>query len=67
VHDRIPEIAAGTLSLDRLTREFIRTELGFRFVTMANPAQAFSVERQLQRGAWAAGPPALNPIAPRAP
>ncbi len=67
VQDLIPEIAAGTLSLDRLTREFIRTELGFRFVTMANPAQAFSVERQLQRGAWAAGPPALNPIAPRAP
>src|SRR5687768_678834 len=36
VHNRIPEIAEGKLSLDRHTREFIREELGFRFVPVEN-------------------------------
>jgi hypothetical protein len=63
VHDRIPEVAAGTLSLDQLTREFIRAELGFRFAPVRSPQEAFAFERQLQRGEWQFGPPDLNPTA----
>jgi hypothetical protein len=62
VHNRIAEIAEGRLSLDQLTREFIRTELGFRFLVVASPAEAFLTERALQRGEWEPGRPVLNPI-----
>lgn len=62
VHNRISEIVEGRLSLDRLTREFIRTELGFRFLAASSPAEAFLVERRLQRGEWDAGRPILNPM-----
>ncbi|HEV2564192.1 MAG TPA: hypothetical protein VGU19_03805 [Microvirga sp.] len=60
---RIPEIAAGELSLDTLTREYIRTELGFRIAALSSPMDAFTVERQLRRGEWAAGRSILNPAA----
>ena len=62
VHNRIPEIAEGRLSLDQMTREFIRAELGFRFVAVASPAEAFALERRLQRGEWPSGRPVLNPV-----
>lgn len=62
VHNRIPEIATGTLSLDKLTRDYIRAELGFRVMALPNPADAFTLERRLQRGEWAAGRPILNPL-----
>lgn len=63
VHNRIFEVASGTLSLDQLTREFIRAELGFRFAPVPTPQDAFALERQLQRGEWQLGPPVLNPSA----
>lgn len=55
VHNRIAEIAEGSLSLDRLTRDFIRAELGFRFVPVENAAAARALERTLQRGEWECG------------
>jgi hypothetical protein len=61
VHNRIDEIARGELSLDRLTREFIRAELGFRFNAAPDAASAYALERQLQRGEWDHGRPLLNP------
>ena len=62
VHNRIAEIAEGRLSLDALTREYIRSELGFRFIAMPSPAEAFVIERALRRGDWSAGWPILNPL-----
>ncbi|KQP53683.1 hypothetical protein ASF39_19695 [Methylobacterium sp. Leaf108] len=62
VHNRISEIAEDQLSVDQLTREFIRTELGFRFLVVPSPAEAFLIERRLQRGEWNAGRPILNPL-----
>jgi hypothetical protein len=61
VLDRILEIAAGQLSLDRLTREFIRAELGFRFIAVDDSAAALTIERTIQKGALRAGKPLLNP------
>lgn len=61
LHNRFPEIGAGQLSLDKLTREFIRTELGFRFISVANGSTALALERNIQRGALTCGKPFLNP------
>ena len=60
-HNRFSEIAAGQLSLDILTREFIRAELGFRFITVADGSIALATERRIQRGALGCGKPILNP------
>jgi hypothetical protein len=65
VHNRIAEIAEGKLSLDRLTREFIRTELGFKFMPVEDSAKACQIERLLQRGEWDCGRPFLNPLPSR--
>ena len=62
VHNRISEIAEGKLSLDNLTREFIRSELGFRFQTAADSQNALATERQIQRGALPSGRPFFNPL-----
>ena len=40
------EIGQGTLSLDGLTREFIRGRLSYRFVATAGGEEAFELERQ---------------------
>jgi len=63
LHNRFPEIAAGQLSLDKLTREFIRAELGFRFMTVLNGSAALAIERNIQRGVLDCGKPILNPAA----
>ena len=65
VHNRISEIAEGILSLDKLTREYIRAELGFRFIQVDDSTQALTLERQVQRGEWEHGRPLLNPIRER--
>jgi hypothetical protein len=56
------EIARGTLSLDVLTREFISEELAYRYVRTAGGDEAFKLEREVQRGALAAGRPYFNPL-----
>lgn len=61
-HNRFSEIGTGQVSLDAATRDFIRDELGFRFCAVSSPADAFALERQLQRGDNPIGPPLLNPL-----
>ena len=62
LHNRLPEIAAGQLSLDKHTRDFIWAELGFRFITVADGPTALAVERAVQKGALRSGKPFLNPL-----
>jgi hypothetical protein len=62
VRDRIDEMAAGRFSLDQATRDYVRTELGFRMVQVADGREALQVERLVQRGALSAGRPFLNPL-----
>ena len=60
----IREVSEGALSLDALTREFIRHELAFRFVVTATGGEARTAERIIRtRGLADSGPPLLNPIA----
>ena len=63
LRDRIEDVAAGKLSLDGATREYVRTELGFRMVHVTDGREALQVERMVQRGALVAGRPFLNPLA----
>lgn len=61
--DEIREVAAGTRSLDRLTREFIRAHLSYRFVTTATGAEARALESLIRRDGLADhGRPLLNPL-----
>jgi hypothetical protein len=57
------QIGHGALSLDVLTRQYIRERLEYRYVTVANGKDASALERAVQQGALAAvGKPFLNPV-----
>jgi hypothetical protein len=60
LHNRLSEVATGELSLDQATRSYIRERLGYRFVVVNTPQQAFDLERLMQRGGTGAGMPFLN-------
>lgn len=60
--EQIKQVAVGELSLDHLTRDWIRSKYEFRYIeTTGGADQARAVERQVQEGALKAGPPILNP------
>ena len=62
IRGRFDDIAAGKFSLDQATRDYVRTELGFRMVQVTDGREALQVERLDQRGSLAAGRPLLNPL-----
>ncbi len=57
----IAQIARGDLSLNDLTRHYIRERLIFRFIEVDDPRAARSIEKAIRRGALTAGKPLLNP------
>lgn len=59
----IEAIAEGRHSLDALTRAFIRRHLAYRWAALGTGDEAKGWEATLRRGAWAHGPPLLNPAA----
>jgi hypothetical protein len=58
------QLAAGGLSLDDLTRTFIRDHLAYRFVVTADGTEAARLEAEVRRGALLVGRPYLNPLGP---
>lgn len=64
--DMTPEqtalVASGDLSLDLLVRNYIRDNLGYRFVLAADGREALRVEASVRKGALPAGKPLLNPL-----
>lgn len=60
--DQQEKIRRGELSLDELTRNYIREHLGYRFVATWNGERARRIEREARRGALGAGKPLLNPL-----
>jgi hypothetical protein len=62
LHNRIAEIADGSLSLDKATRDYIKANLGFRWTCVESGKAAFELERRLQRGDAAYVKPLLNPL-----
>ena len=63
LHNRLNEIAAGSLSLDTETRAYVRENLGFRFASMPCGVSAAELERRIQRGEFGVRP-LLNGRAP---
>jgi hypothetical protein len=60
--ERLGEVEDGRLSLDAVTRTFIRQELGFRLVAMTSYAEAQELETRVKRvGLPNIGRPLLNP------
>ena len=58
------QLAGGGLSLDDLTRRFIRDRLAYRFVVTADGTEAARLEAEARRGALSVGRPYLNPLEP---
>ena len=50
LHNRLNEVSAGKLSLDTVTREYIRQQLGYRWVRCPDGDTALKLERAIQRG-----------------
>jgi hypothetical protein len=61
LHNRISDIADGSLSLDAATRDYIRINLGFRWTETGSGAEARQLESRLQRGEAECRKPLLNP------
>jgi hypothetical protein len=58
------QLAVGGLSLDDLTRTFIRDHLAYRFVVTTDGTEAARLEAEVRRGALLVGRPYLNPLEP---
>ena len=58
----IAQIGAGTLSLDKLTRDYVRQRLSYRFVETPDAALAHQLEAELRHGGLSSGKPGLNPL-----
>ena len=60
--DQQQAIAAGQLLLDRMTRDFIRQNLTYRYLACRDGAEALEIERSVRAGQLPAGRPYLNPL-----
>lgn len=56
------EIGSGQLPLDRLTRDYVREHLSYRFLACRDGAEALAMERAIRAGQLPAGRPYLNPL-----
>jgi hypothetical protein len=45
---QLRQIGAGELSLDQLTKDFIRGQLGYRFLICPDGRQALDIEHQVR-------------------
>jgi len=59
--EEMAQIARGELSLDDLTRRYVRERLTYRFIEVNDARTARSLEKAVRSGALAAGKPVLNP------
>jgi hypothetical protein len=60
--DQQQAIAAGQLFLDRVTRDFIRENLAYRYLVCRDGTEALEIERLVLAGQLPAGRPYLNPL-----
>ena len=60
--DQQQALASGHLFLDRLTRDFIRQNLTYRYLVCRDGTEALKIERQVRTGQLPAGRPYLNPL-----
>ncbi len=60
--EQLSRFASGELSLDALTRTYIRQHFSYSFALVGTTTDAFELERDAQRGLVFAGKPLLNPL-----
>ena len=60
--DQLSQFAGGELTLDLLTRQYIRDRLEYQFACVETSAEAFALERQCRSGAVFGMKPLFNPI-----
>ena len=60
--EQLTHFASGQLTLDRLTRQYIRERLEYQFVCVETSTEAFALERQCRNGAVFGVKPLLNPL-----
>jgi hypothetical protein len=61
-HEQIQLASAAKLSLDKLTRTYVRERLSYRFVVLDHWQSAITLERLIQREGLSGELPLLNPI-----
>ena len=59
--DQLPKFAAGELTLDRLTKEYIVKRFEYQFALARTTAEAFDLERRCRVGEVFGMKPLLNP------
>ena len=60
--EQIERVASGRLRFDVLVRDFIVSELTYRYVTTEDGEAAFALERAVRGGAFDCGRPHVNPL-----
>ncbi len=60
--DQLRDIGRGELLLDRMTRDYVREQLTYRYVVCRDKAEADALERAVREGKLPAGRPFLNPL-----
>ena len=60
--DQLSQFADGELTLDLLTRQYIRDRLEYQFACVGTSAEAFALEKRCRNGSVFAVKPLLNPI-----
>lgn len=59
--EHLSRFADGTLTLDRLTREYINERLEYQFARVETSAEAYALEKQCRTGEVFGMKPVLNP------
>jgi len=59
--NQLSKFAAGDLTLDTLTREFINTRLEYQFALVDSSAAAYALEKECRNGTIFGSKPYLNP------
>ena len=57
----LPKFRSGDVSLDKLTRQYIRERLEYQFACVASGKEAFALERECRSGKTFGVRPLLNP------
>jgi hypothetical protein len=60
--EQLRDIERGDLFLDRMTKDYVRQKLTYRYVVCQDKAEAEALERAIRSGRLPAGRPFLNPL-----
>jgi len=64
--NQLARFETGELTLDTLTKQYIRSKLEYQYATVATSAEAYELERQCRSGQFFGCKPLLNPYEPAA-